>query len=52
MVQGINENLPPEQAEALRAGLVERARAVASASGGVLGSGQDLERGGGDDPPA
>jgi hypothetical protein len=40
MVQGINENLPPEQVEALRAGLVERSRAVASASGGVLGVGK------------
>ena len=40
MVQGINENLTPEQVEALRAGLVERARAVASASGGVLGVGK------------
>ena len=40
MVQGINENLTPEQVEALRAGLVERSRAVASASGGVLGVGK------------
>ena len=40
MVQGINENLTPEQVEALRAGLVERARAVASASGGVFGVGK------------
>ena len=40
MVQGINENLTPEQVEALRGGLVERARAVASASGGVLGVGK------------
>jgi hypothetical protein len=40
MVQGLNENLTPEQVEALRAGLVERARAVASASGGVLGVGK------------
>jgi hypothetical protein len=40
MVQGINENLTPEQVEALRAGLVERVRAVASASGGVLGVGK------------
>ena len=37
MVQGINENLTAEQVEALRAGLVERVRAVARASGGVLG---------------
>ena len=40
MVQGINENLTHEQVEALREGLVERARAVASASGGVLGVGK------------
>ena len=40
MIQGISESLTPEQAEALRAGLVERARAVAGASGGVLGMGK------------
>ena len=40
MVQGISENLTAEQVEALRAGLVERARAVAQASGGVLGVGK------------
>jgi hypothetical protein len=40
MVQGINETLTSEQVEALRAGLIERARAVASASGGVFGVGK------------
>ena len=40
MVEGISENLTAEQVEALRAGLVERARAVAGASGGVLGMGK------------
>ena len=40
MIQGISENLTAEQVEALRAGLVERVRAVAGASGGVLGRGK------------
>ena len=40
MIQGISENLTAEQVEALRAGLVERVAAVASASGGVLGMGK------------
>jgi hypothetical protein len=40
MIQGISENLTAEQVEALRAGLVERVGAVASASGGVLGMGK------------
>jgi hypothetical protein len=40
MIQGISENLTAEQVEALRAGLVERVRAVAGASGGVLGMGK------------
>jgi hypothetical protein len=40
MIQGVSENLTAEQVEALRAGLVERARTVASASGGVLGMGK------------
>jgi hypothetical protein len=40
MIEGISENLTAEQVEALRAGLVERVRAVASASGGVLGVGK------------
>jgi hypothetical protein len=40
MVQGLCENLTPEQVESLRAGLIERAQAVARASGGVLGMGK------------
>jgi hypothetical protein len=40
MMQGINESLTAEQVEGLRAGLVERVRAVATASGGVLGVGK------------
>ena len=40
MIQGISENLTAEQVEGLRAGLVERVRAVAGASGGVLGMGK------------
>jgi hypothetical protein len=40
MIQGISENLTAEQVEGLRTGLVERVRAVASASGGVLGVGK------------
>jgi hypothetical protein len=40
MIQGISENLTSDQVEALRAGLVERVRAVAGASGGVLGMGK------------
>jgi hypothetical protein len=40
MIQGLSESLTAEQVEALRAGLVERVRAVASASGGVLGVGK------------
>jgi Tellurite resistance protein TerB len=40
MVQGLRENLTPEQVESLRADLVERAHAVARASGGVLGVGK------------
>lgn len=40
MIQGISENLTAEEVEALRAGLVERVRAVAGASGGVLGMGK------------
>jgi hypothetical protein len=38
MVQGICEQLTPEQVAALRSGLVERARGVAKASGGFLGA--------------
>jgi hypothetical protein len=39
MVQGICEQLSPEQVAALRKGLVERARGIAKASGGFLGAG-------------
>jgi hypothetical protein len=39
MVQGLCEQLGSQQAAALRTGLVERARAVAKASGGFLGRG-------------
>jgi hypothetical protein len=38
MVEGVCEYMSPAEAEALRAGLVERAQAVASASGGFLGA--------------
>jgi hypothetical protein len=39
MVQGLCEQLSPQQAAVLRTSLVERARAVAKASGGFLGRG-------------
>ena len=40
MVKGLSEHMTPEQVRALRADLIERARAVASASGGLLGVGK------------
>ena len=40
MVEGLCEHMTPEQVRALRADLIERARAIASASGGVLGVGK------------
>ncbi len=40
MVEGLCEQMTPEQVTALRTGLVERARAIAGASGGVLGMGK------------
>ena len=40
MVKGLCEHMSPEQVHALRAELIERARAVASASGGLLGVGK------------
>jgi hypothetical protein len=40
MVEGICEHMTPEQVETLRAGLVERTQAIASASGGFLGVGK------------
>jgi hypothetical protein len=39
MVEGLSEHMTRDQVEQLRAGLVERVRAVAKASGGVLGVG-------------
>jgi hypothetical protein len=40
MVEGLCQQMTPEQVRALRAELIERARAVASASGGLLGVGK------------
>ncbi len=40
MVRGLREHMTAEQAGALRDGLIERAKAIASASGGVLGVGK------------
>ena len=40
MVEGLCEHMTPEQVGALRTGLVERARAIAGASGGLLGMGK------------
>ena len=40
MVEGLSEQMTPEQVATLRTGLVERARAIAGASGGVLGMGK------------
>jgi hypothetical protein len=40
MVEGLCEHMTPEQVRALRAELIERARAIASASGGLLGVGK------------
>jgi hypothetical protein len=39
MVRGLSERMPPEELASLKAGLVERAKAVARASGGFLGMG-------------
>jgi hypothetical protein len=39
MVQGLCEQLGPQQVAALRTGLIDRARGVAKASGGFLGRG-------------
>jgi hypothetical protein len=40
MVEGLCEHMTPEQIKALRTGLIERAQAIASASGGLLGMGK------------
>ena len=40
MVEGLCEHMTPEQVRALRSDLIERARAIASASGGLLGVGK------------
>ena len=40
MVRGLREHMTPPQVESLRAGLIERAQAIAGASGGVLGVGK------------
>ena len=39
MVRGLSERMPPQELAALKAGLMERAKAVARASGGFLGVG-------------
>lgn len=40
LVEGLLEHMTPEQVGALRAGLIERVQAIASASGGLLGVGK------------
>lgn len=40
MVEGLCEHMTPDQVRALRADLIERARSIASASGGLLGVGK------------
>jgi hypothetical protein len=42
MVRGISEQLGPEESGRLKANLLDRARAVATASGGVLGIGSKV----------
>ena len=42
MVRGIRDQLGPDEAARLKAGLLDQARAVASASGGVLGMGSKV----------
>jgi hypothetical protein len=44
MVQGMSQELGPDGTARLKAGLLERARAVAAASGGVLGLGSKVSR--------
>jgi len=43
MVEGLCEHMTPEQVRAPRVDLIERARAIASASGGLLGVGKVSE---------
>ncbi|HEX6209178.1 MAG TPA: hypothetical protein VF136_00280 [Methylomirabilota bacterium] len=42
MVRGIRDQVGPDEAARLKAGLLDQARAVASASGGVLGMGSKV----------
>jgi hypothetical protein len=42
MVRGLREQLGPDEAARLQAGLLDQARAVASATGGVLGMGSKV----------
>jgi len=39
MIRGVGEHMSPQEIESLRKGLIERAQAVARASGGVFGMG-------------
>jgi hypothetical protein len=39
MILGLSEHMPPQELASLKAGLIERAKAVARASGGLLGMG-------------
>jgi hypothetical protein len=39
MVRGLSERMSPQELASLKAGLIERAKAVARASGGFLGVG-------------
>jgi hypothetical protein len=39
MVRGLSESMPPQELASLKAGLIERAKAIARASGGLLGMG-------------
>ena len=42
LVRAMSEHLGPEEAERLKAGLLERARAVAAAAGGIFGVGSKI----------
>jgi hypothetical protein len=39
MIRGLSEHMPPDEFASLKTGLIERAKAVARASGGLLGMG-------------